>query len=140
MVKVEDFKFPKDLYYLVEGNTYAKIEGDIAILGLTDYGQHLASEIEYVELPSEGDMLEQGKMLAVIESGKWSGDLKSPLSGEVVEVNSRLEDEPNLLNEDPYGEGWIVKIRPTNLEEELKKLVNWEEYMKYVEEDIKKRG
>ncbi|RLG54771.1 MAG: glycine cleavage system protein GcvH [Thermoproteota archaeon] len=138
MASVEDFKVPEGLYYS-KGNMYVKVEDDIVVVGLTDYGQHLAKKIVFVELPLVGDEVSQDEPIGTIESGKWSGPIESPISGEVIEVNDRLEDEPSLLNEDPYGEGWIAKIRPSNLEEELKNLMNKDQYIEFIREDLKKR-
>jgi len=138
VASIEDFKVPEGLYYS-KGNMYVKVEDDIVVVGLTDYGQHLAKKIVFVELPLVGDEVSQDEPIGTIESGKWSGPIESPISGEVIEVNDRLEDEPSLLNEDPYGEGWIAKIRPSNLEEELKNLMNKDQYIEFIREDLKKR-
>ncbi len=138
MASVEDFKVPEGLYYS-KGNMYVKVEDDLVVVGLTDYGQHLAKKIVFVELPLVGDEVSQDEPIGTIESGKWSGPIESPISGKVIEVNDRLEDEPSLLNEDPYGEGWIAKIRPSNLEEELKNLMNKDQYIEFIREDLKKR-
>jgi len=138
MASVEDFKVPEGLYYS-KGNMYVKVEGDIAIVGLTDYGQYLAKKIVFVELPLVGDEVSQDEPIGTIESGKWSGPIESPISGEVIEVNDRLEDEPSLLNQDPYGEGWIAKVRPSNLKEELENLMNKDQYIEFIRKDLKKR-
>ncbi|HIE24325.1 MAG TPA: glycine cleavage system protein GcvH [Candidatus Korarchaeota archaeon] len=138
MASAEEFNVPEGLYYS-KGNMYVKIEGDVAIVGLTDYGQHLAKKIVFIELPIVGDEVSQDEPIGTIESGKWSGPIESPISGKVMEVNDRLEDEPSLLNEDPYGQGWIAKIKPSNLEEELKNLMNKDQYIEFIKEDLKKR-
>lgn len=139
MTSAEEFKAPEGLYYS-EGNTYARVDGDIVIVGLTDYGQHLAKKIVYAELPFVGDEVSQGEPIGTIESGKWAGPLNSPVSGEVMEVNSVLEDKPGLLNEDPYGGGWITKIKASKLEEDLRKLMTREEYLEFMRKDIEKSG
>ena len=133
------FKTPDGLYYSKD-NMWVKIEDGKARVGLTDYGQYLAKKIVYVELPMEGDELSKGDPLSLIESGKWSGELKCPISGKVVEVNTKLEDNPGLLNTDPYGEGWIAVLEPSNLDQEVKELMNPEEYSGFATEDAKKRG
>ncbi len=138
MSSAEEFKVPEGLYYS-KGNMYAKVEDNLVVVGLTDYGQHLAKKIVFVELPLVGEEVSQDEPIGVIESGKWSGPIESPVSGKVIEVNERLEDEPSLLNEDPYGKGWIAKIRPSNLEEDLKNLMNREQYIGFIREDLKKR-
>ncbi|RLG39497.1 MAG: glycine cleavage system protein GcvH [Thermoproteota archaeon] len=139
MTSAEEFEVPEGLYYS-KGNMYARLEGDVVVIGLTDYGQYLAKKIVFVELPFVGDEVSKDEPIGTIESGKWSGPIESPISGKVVEVNGRLEDEPGLLNEDPYGEGWIAKIKPSNLEKELKELMNRERYIEFIKEDLKKRG
>ncbi len=138
MASAEDFKVPEGLYYS-KGNMYAKIEDDTVVVGLTDYGQYLAKKIVFVELPLVGDEVAQDEPIGTIESGKWSGPIESPISGEVLEVNEKLEDQPSLLNEDPYGEGWIAKIKPSNLDEDLKNLMSKDQYIEFIKEDLKKR-
>lgn len=122
-MKIQEYELPDDLYY--EKNHYwARVEGDLVVMGATDFTQKLAGEFVYVELPYEGDKVEQGKPFATIESGKWTGRIYAPVSGEIVEVNEDLEDDYTLINQDPYGEGWIVKITPSNLDAELKNLLH----------------
>ncbi len=134
IMNIEGYDIPDDLYY-EEHHYWARVEGDTVIVGATDYTQKSAGEFVYVELPYEGDKVEQGKPFATIESGKWTGRIYSPVSGEIVEVNEDLEDDYTMINQDPYGEGWIVKIKPSNLEEELKNLFHEK---KEVEEWMKK--
>ncbi|KYK35075.1 MAG: glycine cleavage system protein GcvH [Theionarchaea archaeon] len=133
-MNIEGYNIPDDLYY--EKNHYwARVEGNLVVVGATDYTQKAAGDFVYVELPYEGDKVEQGKPFATIESGKWTGRIYTPVSGEIVEVNEDLEDDYTMINQDPYGEGWIVKIKPSNLEEELKNLLHEK---KEVEEWMKK--
>jgi glycine cleavage system H protein len=123
IMKIQEYELPDDLYY--EKNHYwARVEGDLVVMGATDFTQKLAGEFVYVELPYEGDKVEQGKPFATIESGKWTGRIYAPVSGEIVEVNEDLEDDYTLINQEPYGEGWIVKIKPSNLDAELKNLLH----------------
>ena len=89
---------------------WVKVEGSLAIVGVTDYAATQLGDITYVELPGEGDQLEQMGELGVIESVKAAADFFSPLEGKVVEVNTELEDSPQLINEDCYGAGWMVKL------------------------------
>ncbi len=88
-------------------------EGDqcVATSGISDYAQEELNDVVYVELPEEGDEFEQGETYAVIESVKAASDIEMPLSGEIIAVNRALEDNPQLVNEDPYGQGWIIKLR-----------------------------
>ena len=99
-----------ELYY-DEHQQYARLEGDLVTVGLNDFAQAAAKAIAFVGLPRAGRKVEQGKPFASVESGKWVGRLYAPVSGEVVAVNGALEDNPELINSDPYGEGWVVKIR-----------------------------
>ena len=123
MVKVNEYDFPDELYYSVD-HTWLKIEDGKVRIGLDDLGQKLAGKILYVRLPPKGRPVRQGRTLAMIESGKWVGPVKSPASGKIVEVNEKILNNPKLINSDPYGEGWIALIEPTNLEGELANLIH----------------
>jgi len=101
---------PSDLKYS-ETHEWVKVEGGIAIVGITDHAQEQLGEIVFAELPSEGDSFSKGDEMANIESSKAVGEVKAPVSGEVVEVNSKLEDEPEAINSEPYGPGFLVKIK-----------------------------
>ncbi len=117
-MKIDKYEFPDDLYYDKDHN-WARIEGNDAIIGLTDLGQALANEIVYVETPRVGRTIEQGKPFMSLESGKWVGRVKAILSGEIVEANEDLEWESTLVNDSPYEEGWFAKVElsdPAELE------------------------
>ncbi len=101
---------PADLKYTKE-HEWAKLDGDLVTVGITDYAQGELGDVVFVELPSEGDEVGQDETFGTIEAVKAVSDLYSPVSGEVVEVNSLLEDTPETVNKDPYGEGWMIKIR-----------------------------
>ncbi|MGI6575634.1 MAG: glycine cleavage system protein GcvH [bacterium] len=101
--------YPDDRKYCLE-HTWAKCEGDLATIGITYYAQEQLGEVLFVELPQVGDEVIKGEAFGVVESAKVASDLIAPLSGEIIEVNERLEDEPELINEDPYNMGWIIKI------------------------------
>jgi len=116
----EDLKYTKE-------HEWVKIEGEYATVGLTDYAQGELGDIVFVELPQIGAKLKQLKPFGVIEAVKAVSDLFAPLSGEVVEVNQMLEIEPSIINKDPYGEGWIIKIKPENTSE-LDSLLSKGEY------------
>lgn len=94
-----------------ETHDWVRVEGDIATFGITDFAQNQLSDIVFVELPQLGDTFEQGQVYAVVESVKAASDCYTPISGEVVEVNEDLESTPGLVNQDPYGTGWFVKVR-----------------------------
>ncbi|MDY6818878.1 MAG: glycine cleavage system protein GcvH [Halobacteriales archaeon] len=103
------FEVPDDLYYL-ESHEWAAIDGDTARIGITDYAQDELGDIVFVELPAVGDELEQEADFGVIESIKAVSDLYSPLSGTVTAVNEELESAPELVNDDPYNDGWMIEI------------------------------
>jgi glycine cleavage system H protein len=137
-MNIQGYEIPEDLYY-EKNHFWARVEGDLVVVGATDYTQKAAGEFVYVELPYEGDNVEQGKPFATIESGKWTGRIYAPVSGEVVEVNEDLEDDYTIINQDPYGEGWIIKIKPSNLEAELKNLLHEKEEVKeWMEKEIER--
>jgi glycine cleavage system H protein len=94
-----------------ETHEWVKKDGDTAIVGITEYAQSQLGDVIYLELPAVGQQLESGARLGVIESVKAASDLYSPLSGEVSEVNQDLKDHPEYVNEDPYGKGWVIKLR-----------------------------
>lgn len=101
--------FPKELYYSKE-HTWAKVEGDIATIGISDFAQDQLGEILFVEMPEIGDKITQDKSFGVVESSKKASDVIAPLSGEVVEINEKLDDEPEYINENAY-DAWIAKIK-----------------------------
>ena len=94
-----------------EDHEWAQKEGDVITVGITDYAQSQLGDIVYVELPDVGRTVDQGEETAVVESVKAAGDVKSPVTGEIVEVNDVLNDEPELVNQDPVNEGWFFKIK-----------------------------
>ena len=101
---------PAELKY-TKDHEWAKIEGDVVTIGITDYAQGELGDVVFVELPAAGDTVEKGNSFGTIEAVKAVADLFSPISGEVVEVNNLLEDAPETVNKDPYGDGWMVKIK-----------------------------
>ena len=121
---------PEDLQY-TKSHEWVRIEGDTATIGITDHAQDELGDVVFVELPEEGDTFDAGESFGTVESVKAVSDLYAPVGGEVVEVNSALENAPENINEDPYGEGWIVKLR-TIVEADL---LSPEEYETVVEEE-----
>ena len=121
---------PEDLQY-THSHEWVRIEGDTAIIGITDHAQDELGDVVFAELPDEGATFDAGESFGTVESVKAVSDLYTPVGGEVVEVNSALEDAPENINEDPYGEGWIVKLRTTDRAD----LLSPEEYEKVVEEE-----
>lgn len=101
---------PEDLRY-TEDHEWARIDGDIATIGITDFAQSELGDIVYVELPELGATTEKSQSFGTIEAVKAVSDLFAPLTGEVVEVNSNISDSPEIINKDPYGEGWFIKVK-----------------------------
>lgn len=125
MVIKEELRYTKE-------HEWIKLENDIAAVGITDYAQGELGDIVFIELPKVGTRVEQMKPFGVIEAVKAVSELFSPITGEVVEVNSKLESEAGLINKDPYAEGWIIKIKVKD-KAELDKLLSVEEYKKLLE-------
>lgn len=121
-----------DCLYYTREHEWLRVEGEYVIVGITDYAQKSLHEIVFVELPEVGIEVKQMEMLGTVESVKTVSDIFSPVSGVVVEVNEKLIDEPETLNLDPYNEGWIVKIKPENLDGEIKELMDAEQYTRYI--------
>lgn len=118
---------PEDLYYAASHEWIKPGEDGIAAVGISDYAQNELGDVVFVELPEEGSQVTARSEVSVVESVKTASDLYAPVSGEIVAVNSLLEDSPEVINSSPYDDGWIFKIRMSN-EEELKELLNAEEY------------
>lgn len=127
-------QIPDELKYTSD-HEWAMEEGDLLVIGITDYAQDALGEIVYIELPSEGDEVTKGDPFGAVESTKAVSDLYAPVSGDVVEVNDVLLDSPEIINGDPYGEGWMIKVRPYD-PGELKDLMDFEEYAEYVEKEM----
>ena len=106
-------KVPEDCRY-TRDHEWARIEGDLVAVGLTDYAQDQLGEVVYVELPEVGATVEAGDTFGVVESTKSVSDLFAPVAGEVAEVNELIVDQPELLSSDPYGQGWLVKLRTSD--------------------------
>lgn len=107
---------PADLKY-TKDHEWVKIEGNIATVGITDFAQSELGDIVFVEIETEGDELDKEEVFGSVEAVKTVSDLFMPLSGEVAEVNSKIESTPEVVNEDPYGEGWMIKIQMSNTAE-----------------------
>jgi len=123
MAMIKDYNMPDDLYYHAD-HAWVKIEDDgIVKIGMSDFYQQTAGDTTYIDLPFEGDEVEQGETCGKIQSAKWVGKFVAPLTGEILEINEDLEDDSTLINTDPYGEGWIMKMKPENLDDELDSLV-----------------
>jgi glycine cleavage system H protein len=123
MAQIQEYSLPDDLYFHSE-HSYAKIEGGKVRIGMSDFFAKTAGNIVYVDLPSEGDEVEAGDVCGKIQSRKWIGKLVAPVGGEIVEVNEAINDDTALINTDPYGAGWILVIAPSNLDEDIGKLIH----------------
>ena len=122
---------PEDSRY-AKSHEYVHVEGDIGTVGITDYAQKELGDVVFVELPQVGTQLEAGDELGNIESVKAVSELFSPVSGEVTEINEALADKPELVNTDPYGDGWMIKIRLSD-GSEVDELMAADEYEEYIE-------
>ena len=125
MVKVEDYEVPEKLCYHKE-YLWAKKENGKVKIGMIDFAQKQLHDIVFVELPSVGDTITQNEPFGTLESVKAVSDLIAPINGTIESVNEELESKPELLNEDPYGEGWILIVTPTNLDADLKVLLDFD--------------
>jgi glycine cleavage system H protein len=126
-----NWRTPEDLKY-AESDEWFKVEGGVVTLGITDYAQDHLSDIVYVELPDVGKKINAGEAIAVIESVKAASDVYSVVSGEVIEVNDSLEDQPEKVNEDPYDDGWFIKVKVDDTSP-LDKLMDSKAYSEYCE-------
>ncbi len=136
MAKVKDFEMPDDLYYHKDFCWVRKESDDLVRVGLIDFAQAEAGDITYVDLPFEGDEVVASETCGKIQSAKWIGKMVAPLSGEIVEVNYELESDATLINQDCYGEGWIITIRPSDLEGEMGDLMQGEAAAQWLEKEI----
>jgi glycine cleavage system H protein len=127
-------EIPADLLYSEE-HEYLKPTGETGVyyIGITDYAQGELGDIVFVELPGEGDQFEQGAVFGTVEAVKAVSDLFCPIDGEVIEVNGALDGDPSLVNSDPFGEGWMLKLRATN-EGQLKELLDADAYAAHIGE------
>lgn len=123
MVEILGYKFPEGLYYSKD-HIWVKVENGSVRMGITDFAQQMAGDIVFIRLSPVGKGVKSGKAFGTMETGKWVGPLKSPLTGKIVERNEELSEHPEYVNEDPYGKGWMVVLEPENLDEEIKQLMS----------------
>jgi glycine cleavage system H protein len=125
---------PKAKY--LETHEWSRQEGELIVCGITDHAQDSLSDVVYVELPEVGATFEKGAVFGVVESVKAASDLYMSMDGEIVEINAKLEDSPELVNSDPYGEAWMIKFRPTNPAQwDASDLLSPEAYQRFVESE-----
>jgi len=122
--------FPDDLKYS-DDHEWVRVEGDVATVGITDFAQSELGDVVFVEIETEGDDLSKGDTFGTVEAVKTVSDLFMPISGEVIEVNSAIEDAPESVNEDPYGNGWMIKVRISDTSE-LDDLMSQADYQSMV--------
>jgi glycine cleavage system H protein len=128
---VEGREIPNDLKY-TKDHEWVRIENDRSRVGITDYAQNSLHEVVYADLPKVGRKLAQKESFGTVESVKAVSEVYSPISGEVVEFNQRLTDAPELINQQPYGEGWLILMRPSKLEAEVGTLMSAKEYEEFL--------
>lgn len=138
MAKVDKYEMPDDLYYHKE-HMWARVEDDTVTVGLNDFTQQLAGDISYIELPDEGDEFEQDELIGSVETGKWVGKFYAPVSGEITEVNEDVDDDPTAVNEDPYGKGWLFKMKMSD-PSELDNLMRGDAAIEWLKGEIEKHA
>ena len=127
--------YPDDRFYS-NSHEWIRVDGDTATIGITDHAQKELGDVVFVELPDVGEIFDEGQEFGTIESVKAVSELFLPVAGEIVEVNKGLVDEPNAVNEDPHGDGWLVRVKVTS-DGALDGLMNAAAYEKFVEEEAK---
>jgi glycine cleavage system H protein len=137
-MKTEDYEIPEGLRYTKE-HEWVRVEGDSCRIGITDYAQKTLHEVVYVDLPQQGKTLTQSSTFGTVESVKAVSELYSPVSGIVVERNEKLVDSPELVNQEPYGSGWIIVVKPSRLQGDLKNLLTDAAYAEFIEQYVKKK-
>lgn len=135
-MQVGEYQVREGLYYTKE-HDWVKLEGELCRVGIIDFAQKSLHEIVYAELPKVGLRVKQMESMGTVESVKAVSDVFSPITGEVLEVNEKLSEQPELINRSPYDDGWIAVIKPEKLGEELKNLLDHNGYAKYLEELLK---
>ena len=128
---------PEELHY-TRSHEWVRIDGEVGTIGITDYAQKELGEIVYLELPEVGHMFNADEEFGTVESVKAVSELFTPISGEVVEINKGAVAEPGIVNDDPFGDGWLIKLK-VSTDEEVKKLLSAEQYEEYVKQEEKER-
>ena len=128
---------PQDLHY-TQSHEWVRIDGEVGTIGITDYAQKELGEIVYLELPEVGHVFDADEEFGTVESVKAVSELFTPLSGEVVEINKAAVAEPGIVNDDPFGDGWLIKLK-LSTDEEVSKLLSADDYAEYVKQEEKER-
>jgi len=137
-MEIDNYSFPEDLLYDRE-HSWIRIDGNVAVIGLSDFGQDLAGEIVFAELPRVGREIVFGEPFMSLESGKWVGRIKAIASGTIIEVNEDLEWESTLINTDPYGAGWFAKVEVAGEPQGLMKATD-AEFAEFIAAERQKYG
>ncbi len=137
-MKVGDYEYLDGFYYTKE-HEWMKIEGDKCRVGMCDYAQKQLHEIVFVDLPKIGAKTAQMQSMGTVESVKAVADVFAPASGEVIEVNTKLSSNPELLNQNPYGDGWIAIVKPSNLQQEMASLMDGKAYAEFLKTVTEKK-
>jgi len=137
-MNIGGYELPDDLYYHSEHTWLKKQDDGNVKIGMNQMWGATAGDITYVDLPFEGDEVKQGDTCGKLQSAKWIAKLIAPVNGEIVETNEALEDDATKINSDPYGEGWIVIIKPSTLDADLASLMQGESLKTWMEAEIKK--
>jgi glycine cleavage system H protein len=128
---------PEDLRY-TQSHEWVRIDGDVGTIGITDYAQKELGDIVYLELPEVGHVFNAGEEFGTVESVKAVSELFTPVSGEIVEINKGAVTEPGIVNDDPFGDGWMIKLK-LSTDEEVQKLLTAEQYEEYVKQEEKEK-
>jgi len=134
-MQIENWKVKEDLKY--DGNNFwVALDGQQALIGLTDYGQWVIGDILYIQIGKEGATIHKGESFGSVESGKWVGNLIAPVSGRVLACNNTAVDDPHKIQADPYGTGWLIKVELAS-DKEVPALLNCAAYVEFVNEQVK---
>ncbi|HUO41580.1 MAG TPA: glycine cleavage system protein GcvH [Methylomirabilota bacterium] len=136
-MKIGEYEILEGLYYTRE-HEWMKLENGKCRVGITDYAQKTLHEVVYVDLPPSGQVLTQNASLGTVESVKAVSEMYCPISGEIAERNEALVNSPELVNQDPYGAGWIAVVKPSRLDDEVKLLLSHNDYAKFLNQLVKK--
>ena len=140
MTIINGCNIPEDLYYDGEHEVWVRFEGDAFVVGMTDIGQSLAGRFIYAHIKGAGRHVEAGKSIATVESSKWIGPVRTPIAGEIIAVNEKVEDDPSLINKRPYNDGWIVRLRCDDIKAAKAKLVTGEAAVEAYRKRIEKEN
>lgn len=140
MAIINDCDIPEDLYYDGEHDVWVRFEDDTVVVGMTDIGQSLAGRFIYAHIKEAGRHIEAGKSIATVESSKWVGPVRTPVAGEIIAVNEKVEENPDLINKSPYNDGWIVRLKCNDIESAKAKLITGEAAVEVYRKRIEKEN